>query len=401
MNGDHSLNAIFTQIQQIQYTMKVSNAGTGAGSVSLSPSGGSYAIDTTIILTAIPTTGSTFTGWSGDLTGTANPATLTMNGDKTVTATFTQSNSPSTRVFNAASTNDIQGWDGQSTANVRASINRFVQLTGKPLYCYNTWLADWGNYNGGPGPFNWLLQSGDHSILPLLQDGTIKAVMVVWMPYKNVNDQQSLKDIANGAYNSYITTQAQLCKSFGYPIYMRFGPEMNINQGYPEANSWAANPTDFVNAWRHVVDIFRAQGASNVIWVWNPNFNESPGAPHHYTEYYPGDGYVDWVGIDMYQCSDNVDPATEMSYLYNDYGSRKPVAICEWASNSYEWMGTTTKDALRASYTQKFFDAVEARVNVKMITYFHSIYFCFDPYSTPLTLATYQQRISKSIYVIS
>src|SRR5438093_1409419 len=53
-------------------------------------------------------------------------------------------------------------------------------------------------------------------------------------------------------------------------------------------------PSDFVGAWRRVVDIFRAEGATNVAWVWNPI--EAP-AVQDYTPFYPGDDYVDWAGV--------------------------------------------------------------------------------------------------------
>jgi hypothetical protein len=61
---------------------------TAGGSVSLSPSGGSYAPGTPVTLTAVPTAGYAFAGWSGGLTGTANPATLVVNASTSVTATF-------------------------------------------------------------------------------------------------------------------------------------------------------------------------------------------------------------------------------------------------------------------------------------------------------------------------
>jgi uncharacterized repeat protein (TIGR02543 family) len=64
---------------------------TGSGSVTKSPDAPSYAPGTLVTLTATPATGYTFTGWTGDLAGTANPTTITMDADKTVTATFTSS----------------------------------------------------------------------------------------------------------------------------------------------------------------------------------------------------------------------------------------------------------------------------------------------------------------------
>jgi hypothetical protein len=64
---------------------------SGSGSVTLNPPGGSYASGTTVTLTAVPAAGSSFSGWSGALTGTANPTTLLMNADKSVTASFATS----------------------------------------------------------------------------------------------------------------------------------------------------------------------------------------------------------------------------------------------------------------------------------------------------------------------
>jgi Divergent InlB B-repeat domain len=69
------------------YTLTVNTV--GSGTVTLNPPGGSYAPGTQVQLTAVSQSGSTFSGWSGDMTGSTNPTTLTMDANKTVTATFT------------------------------------------------------------------------------------------------------------------------------------------------------------------------------------------------------------------------------------------------------------------------------------------------------------------------
>ncbi len=84
MNGDRSITATFTINQ---YTLNTNV--TGNGSITLNPSGGVYDYGTVVTVEAIPDTGWAFDSWSGDLTGNNNPATITMDGDKSITATFT------------------------------------------------------------------------------------------------------------------------------------------------------------------------------------------------------------------------------------------------------------------------------------------------------------------------
>ena len=83
VDADHTITGAFAIDT---HALTVSNA--GSGTVTLDPAGGTYAYGTVVALTAAPAAGWHFTGWSGDLTGTTNPATVTMDADKTITAIF-------------------------------------------------------------------------------------------------------------------------------------------------------------------------------------------------------------------------------------------------------------------------------------------------------------------------
>jgi len=82
MDADKSVTAIFIPDE---YTLEVTTEGSGAVSRDLP---GPYNYGDVVTLTAIPDTGWVFAGWSGDVTGTDNPLTLTISGDMNVTATF-------------------------------------------------------------------------------------------------------------------------------------------------------------------------------------------------------------------------------------------------------------------------------------------------------------------------
>jgi len=84
MDGDKSIEATFIR----QYTLTIASGSGGT----INPSPGSYTYDTgtQVTVTATANTGYQFSSWSGDASGTTNPITITMDGDKSITANFTQ-----------------------------------------------------------------------------------------------------------------------------------------------------------------------------------------------------------------------------------------------------------------------------------------------------------------------
>ena len=90
MDGNKTLTANFQLIPIPQYTLTTSVNPSGGGTVSRSPNQTSYESETSVLVTATPNTGYEFTGWSDATSGTTNPVTITMNGNKTLTANFQQ-----------------------------------------------------------------------------------------------------------------------------------------------------------------------------------------------------------------------------------------------------------------------------------------------------------------------
>lgn len=126
--------------------------------------------------------------------------------------------------------------------------------------------------------------------------------MLTWEPWDysaGVNQPAyRLSAISGGAYDGLVRRWAAEIKSYGRPLLLRFAHEMNGNW-YPWAESVNGNrPGQYVAAYRHVVNLFRAAGVTNVTWVWSPNVSY-PGTTS-LGELYPGDAYTDWTALDGY-----------------------------------------------------------------------------------------------------
>lgn len=130
------------------------------------------------------------------------------------------------------------------------------------------------------------IQVADHGGIPFIQIDPIGA---------------DFQAIAAGAYDTYLETFATAVAGYGAKthqgVIIGFGHEMN-GQWFP----WGyrhLSPTLFVAAWRHIVNVFRQQGADDVAWLWTVNIIAAPRIPSP-APWWPGNSYVTWVGIDGY-----------------------------------------------------------------------------------------------------
>ncbi|MEO9028581.1 MAG: glycosyl hydrolase [Ktedonobacteraceae bacterium] len=181
---------------------------------------------------------------------------------------------------------------GVSVSGTFDTVDQFEKDAGKKasvLFLYQAW----GNSYGAEFPVDWANTVRQRGSLP----------MITWLPWvdksypeSNNEPDYALKNIISGKFDTYITRWAKEAKGWKRPLFLRFAPEMNGNW-VPWAEGLNGNKVgEYVQAWKHVHDIFTTVGATNVTWIWCPNINfyESTSV----AELYPGDTYVDWIGLD-------------------------------------------------------------------------------------------------------
>jgi hypothetical protein len=265
---------------------------------------------------------------------------------------------------------------------VRADMTTFLNMVGKQR-CFAIESMASGDINTNefyalrmPGHPNYTTQS----FKPILDAGLARTVIVVMNMFQNGTTDCTplLNAIANGAYdNTWLLPRINQCKNFKdnngnlYPIIIRLQPEFNQNWG----SDRAGNPESFKAAWKHVVQYFRDNGVTNVSWQWSIGWNDAGMLVGTFRDYYPGDDYVDWTGIDAYWMGGSDIMANEISqvynWLYNDQNgphSTRPCSLSEWGfkNNVVSQWGSSSDDSA-SQYISGAFDAFESHTKIKLI----------------------------------
>jgi large repetitive protein len=250
--------------------------------------------------------------------------------------------------------------------NFEAMIGRKISLD----RVFYTWDEQW------PSPDDYWSRDQGHVLVLSWGAGMRDGTTVAWA------------DIAAGLWDSTIDARAADLRAFGAPMYFIFHHE-------PNGAHMAGTPEEFQDAWRHVHDRFIADGVTNVLYtmvMFDSSYNSGV-----VNDYYPGDSYVDVMGVDAYNwydCDERFDPwesLTSIMQKFHDFGvaHSKPMIIAEWGSDE-DLADPNHKGAWIAEAQQ----ALKAWPDIKGVSYFHSgppaptCNWWVD--STPAALAAYQ-----------
>ena len=222
----------------------------------------------------------------------------------------------------------------------------FEKVVGKSHATYFMYIG-----YGQPVPFQWLEQC--------------KRVGAIAHLAFEPNDLNAVKD------DEYLRYFAKACGKLDMPIFLRYASEMNGTW-----TAWHGNPTLYREKFRIVHRVFK-QYAPKVATIWCVNSVPTDTID----DYYPGDEFCDWVGVNVYSVpfygndpkrSGLLDSALPyIEPIYQMYSARKPIAICEFASSHMAAVDKVPRTDFAISRMEYLYQALPRFYpRIKMISWF-------------------------------
>ncbi len=185
-----------------------------------------------------------------------------------------------------------------------STVRMFENLVGKPVawaYFSNNW------FTGIRFPLSAVRAISRTGAVPFIR-------MMARSSFDLPDTVYTLQKIIDGKFDLPLIRWAVAARRTGIPLMVEFGGEMNGNwfpwsgvynggdttTGYGDP-ALPDGPERFRDAYRHIIDLFRNQGADNITWVFHANYSSTPEERwNSMAAYYPGDDYIDWIGESAY-----------------------------------------------------------------------------------------------------
>lgn len=277
-------------------------------------------------------------------------------------------------------------WVGERV-NTPGDLDRFEEAIGKRLAIVHRY-SDNPPYRGKRFDAEWATAVRDRGAIPMLS----------WQPGFGYGTR-SLASVAAGERDDYIARWADELGDWGHPIFLRMMWEHNSPwfewKAYQEPQV-----SEFVSAWRHIVELFRERGATNVTFVWSPHVSGYGASEIMPT--YPGDDHVDWVALDGYPFRNGRGDFVEIfGPDYDLLASKisKPIMIAETSLESWsdELKAQWIRDILGRQIPTRF-------PKLRALVWFeekntHGADFSILQDQGPLSQAAFREEIASPLYV--
>jgi hypothetical protein len=257
--------------------------------------------------------------------------------------------------------------------------------------------------------------------------------LVFWSPWDRPYEEEqveahgadkfSLENILEGKWDAYIDQWADGAKAFQAPMFVSLCNEMNgdwfpwsakyYGAGVPIAGTDPVRyvgPEYFKRAYRYIIDRVRGRGATNILWIFHVNNFSEPYEPWNtFAQFYPGPGYVDWLGMSVYGQlfpDSKWDIFEEMMRKPYDELCRldpdKPVIVTEWGAGEFPSGGD------KAAWIKDAFTRMEHEYpRVRAAVYWHErwqnsrnfLYSNLKIDSSPGALAAYREGVAAPFWL--
>jgi len=232
----------------------------------------------------------------------------------------------------------------------------------------------------------------------------------------------TLDNILRGDFDEDLALWAQNARQTNIPLFVEFGTEVNgdwfhwngrwngaTEQSIHGDPSLADGPEKFRDAYRHIIDIFNKEQTHNVTWFYHINATSSPEqAWNAFMSYYPGDDYIDWIGISAYATQEKNKKPKKFQDIFGPVykeittQTKKPIALVEFG------IAEKGRSSTKADWIQDAFHSIkEIYPLVKAVSYWQSswtengIPFDLRVDSSEQSLGAYKRGISDPYYLES
>lgn len=184
-------------------------------------------------------------------------------------------------------------------------------------------------------------------------------------------------DIIDGKKDDEIRHLARELKTINTPILFRLNNEMNSDWASYSGIVCLSDPQIYITVWQRIYDIFMEEGVANCIWIFNPNDNNYPPSNwNNFLSYYPGNEYVQLLGITGYNTGtyytdkngevwrEFKDIYDEINNQYIDVFGKFSWVITEFASSSV--------GGDKANWITSMFENIKNYPNIKFAVWFNS-----------------------------
>lgn len=280
-------------------------------------------------------------------------------------------------------------------------IYEFEQLVGRKIvwaFFSNNW------FDGIKFPFGEVEETINAGRIPFIR----------MMPRSDwregeLDPRYSLERIINGEYDDSLKIWFGNARDVGSPLLVSFGTEANGNW-FPWSGIINGGPWRFAEAYRHVINLSREVGATNITWFFHMNGIVWPKEDwNQYSNYYPGDDYIDWIGVSIYGAQVPGEYArlftSTLDEIYDELKSvsaTKPLAILEFATiesgtgnTKAEWINDAVGNIKNGNFPR-----------IKAISWWHSNFYQRDGGlsdmrldSSPEALEAYRFQINDSVFI--